>query len=139
MSCRTTSCKSSSNDAPLATGRCRANRARIRLSRPHSGHGFQVEALKTVVVARQPTSTTTKCAPRERMTLKEFNPPWREGGPPNHHDDKVNSDLNDDEVLAARANDAPQQRDQLRVLVVQRRQEPLHPLHVSQCKNNYFA
>jgi len=23
---------------------------------------------------------------------REFNPPWREAGPPNHHDDKVDSD-----------------------------------------------
>ena len=29
---------------------------------------------------------------REAVCKKEFKLPWREAGPPNHHDDKVDSD-----------------------------------------------
>ena len=31
--------------------------------------------------------------PALKRTAREFKLPWREAGPPNHHDDKVDSDL----------------------------------------------
>ena len=96
--------------------RCRADTAHARQSRPDSGLGFQVKVVE--IFEGVPSSRgsggekESKRAPNEgqvhwancfgrpiprkvsrcKATWKrEFKPPWREAGPPNQHDDKVDS------------------------------------------------
>ena len=67
--------------------------AQVRQSKPDSGLGLQVEVLTTFCVAPSSLGSGWLNTLVDKATWRmEFKPPWREASPPNHLNDKVDSD-----------------------------------------------
>ena len=73
--------------------RSRANSAQLRQSRPESGLGLSHFRVKDVLKKSCSLLAGRVQEGRCKATWKrEFKLPWRAAGPPNHPDDKVDSD-----------------------------------------------